>query len=115
MNGYLAAKFVEKGNGFLKRATDEENHKAHQLREVGQRMRELINEEKRVRAVYKDAEIDLHEVEKELRWVREENDELCAYFRNAIGADYGIETEEGVISWSSDSRGTRVLRKKWKK
>ena len=115
VNGYLASKFVEKEDGIIKIATPDENRKAAELKALGERMRDLINLQKTVREGYKMAEQELYEVEKELRFVKEDNDALCAYFRNAIGADRGIETELGTLTWTSTERTSRTLRKKWLK
>ncbi len=115
VNKYLAGKYTEKENGLIKIATPEENKKAAELKTIGMRMKELIDTTKALKASMKDMEQELYQTEKELQLIREDNDELCAQFRDAIGADKGIETELGLITWVSTQKQARTLRKRWKK
>lgn len=115
VNKYLASKYTEKESGLIKIATPEENRKAAELKAIGAKMKELIDLSKHLRETYKMTEQELHDVEKELRFIKEDNDTLCAYFRDAIGPDQGIETELGTITWKSTEKTSRTLRKRWLK
>lgn len=110
VNKYLASKFTEKKNGIIKIATPDENRKAAELKAIGIRMRDLIKEMDAVKNRYKETEEQLAAVEKELGFIKEDNDALRAYFRNAIGPDDGIDTDVGRLVWASTEKQARTLR-----
>ena len=116
VNTYLTRKYTRKGcTGVIRDGDVLDNSMAKSLRAAGSLMKEMIEEEKELRAAIERLSNKHYELRMDLDGVRKDNDTLCNWFRDRIGKDDGVSTPSGTITWKEQRNGTRVLRKAWKK